>query len=60
MACRETGAGRSWKWAIIETSPAWRRAYLGLPDGGLEHFSLDSLLDDDGGERTDRHDPGGF
>lgn len=46
LAVRETGAGRSWRWAIIETAPAWRRAYLDQPDGGLEYFSLEALRDD--------------
>lgn len=42
LACRETGS-RTWIWPIIETAPAWRRAYIGESDGALERFELASF-----------------
>ena len=47
IAVRESGAGRSWTWALIDTLPAWHDAYEGVRAGELEHFGRD-LLDDDG------------
>ncbi len=47
LAVRESGAGHSWTWAIIDTLPAWRDSYEGVRAGELEHFGRE-LIDDHG------------
>ena len=43
LACRESGAGRAWLKAIIETTPAWRDAYQDRVGGALERWEVASL-----------------
>lgn len=52
VAVKATRAGRSWRWAIVDTYPAWRDAYNGVNAGSMASLSLD-LLDDEGGDRHD-------
>ena len=58
LVARETRCGRSWRWAMIDTYPAWASAYTGTPGGELARFSRD-LLDDEG-TREGLDDPGGI
>lgn len=41
LAVKECRAGRSWIWAMIDLTGAWRDAYLGVRAGALERFSCD-------------------
>ena len=41
LACRETRAGRSVLWSIVDLYPQWASAYRREPAGALERFSLD-------------------
>jgi len=56
LVVKETGCGRLWRNAILDTYPVWMAAYRGESAGAP--LSLD-LLDDEG-ERAALDDPGGL
>ena len=56
LIARETRCGRTWRWAMIDTYPAWAAAYTGARGPG--HGLARNLLDDDGRGRGSLDDPG--
>lgn len=54
---QETRSRRSWRWAVVDTYPAWAAAYT--RERGPGHGLVRDLLDD-AGTRESCDDPGGL